>query len=148
VFTEVTAIEGFPYTIRDGMTTGSALTFQVAEIEAWGQWCAIQTSYLAQPTTDAGLPSFYSCVPTGGFAMGPTGCSSFDPVTRQMTPIDCEKLQLCMGGGPCVCTATGCSVDEANQANLGLALQLTGNADDGTTSGAFGSYGVHFTRAE
>lgn len=125
-FSSVNAIEGFPYAIREGKWSGSSVTLRIVENEAWSAWCALQTSYLQQPATDAGTGvSFYSCNPPGGYEVGPTGCSSHDEATKQTTPLDCGKLRLCMSG-VCLCTATGCSLNQVGSADMGLSLVLAG----------------------
>jgi hypothetical protein len=145
-FSGVTAVEGFPYTILGGILSGSHLTFHVDEEEAWVKWCALQTSYLVY-SSDAGTGTddWYECLPSEGVEYAPTGCFQFDPVTNQMTPIDCGKLELC-SSGPCQCSATGCQVNGTWESYISLDLTLTDTKADGTTSAAFGRYTVHFIR--
>lgn len=154
-FRNVTAVEGFPYTILDGTLSGSHLTFQVAEFEVWTKWCALQTSYLVQLGSDAGgaavATDVYACLPALGATVGPGGCFQGDPMTEQMSPVDCGKFELCSEGpSPCQCSATGCQVNPSPTPDISLDLVLSETKADGTTSGSFGgtlgSYVVHFTR--
>jgi hypothetical protein len=143
----VTAVEGFPYTIRDGTKSGSTVTLRVLENETWSQWCALQTSY-PKPDGGGALEFPYLCNPPGNIEVNPTGCSLTDPATMKTMPVDCNKYILC--NYVCQCTATGCSLNlSANRPEyLGLSLVLTGDVATGTTSGPFGSYAADFKRTE
>ena len=101
----VTLVEGFAYTILDGILSGSHLGFHFSEYEVWSQWCALQTSYLYDPGSDAGpvpvAPS-YGCVPVdedgGALWFAPTGCGQL-AADGGMSTFDCGKLRLCVGRG-------------------------------------------------
>ncbi|MGH7437062.1 MAG: hypothetical protein ACRENE_15415, partial [Polyangiaceae bacterium] len=145
----VTAVEGFPYTLRDGVKSGDTVLFGLVENEAWSKWCGLQTSYLHLPATDAGNElSFYSCNPPGSLGGGPTGCSLTDPTTLQEAPVGCGRLHFC--DVVCQCVATGCALNQTSNAvvDLSLRLVLTGDVASGTTYGAFGSYAVNFKRTK
>jgi hypothetical protein len=149
----LTFVEGFPYTILDGIMMDSRLTFHVAQNEVWTAWCALQTSYLQQRGSDSGLPGastdFYGCLrlgPIGGtFGVSPEGCFAFDPNTMQRTAVDCGKFELCPSA--CECSETGCRVRTSPNPDLSLDLVLAGTSADGSTSGVFGNYRVHFSEA-
>ncbi len=149
VYSSVTAVEGFPYTIRDGTKSASNVTLRVVENEAWSAWCELQTSYSWPPNDDAGTSAGYACEPPfdGGLEFGPAGCASYDYATHQRTPFDCDKYWLC-GSEVCSCTATGCSLNPDGGVDLDLSLSLAGDVASGTTSGAFGTYAVNFKRTE
>jgi hypothetical protein len=158
-FAGVTAIEGFPYTILGGTRSGSHLTFHVDEEEAWTKWCALQTSYLVYSDDAGAADDLYECLPQPQSVMEPeggeseglvtvsaTGCFLY-PMTDQMTPIDCGKLELCSAPYfPCQCSATGCQVSPTQIFYVSFDLVMTDTKADGSTSGALGSYTVHFTR--
>jgi hypothetical protein len=146
--------EGFPYPMADGSSTGSKLTFRVAEFDLWGQWCSLQTkTYLestpASRTADGG--AVYLCVPSEPSSVVdlPPACSATDPATGNAIPVDCGKLGLCFhSAGPCDCTATGCSeMVTTDQAYINFDLVISGSHADGTISGWFGDHAVHFVRA-
>jgi hypothetical protein len=141
--------EGFAYTMLDGRLTGTSLTFRVAELELWTQWCKLQTktySWGSDFETDAG--PFYSCEPDQGVAGAPMGCSLQDPGTMTDMPIDCGKWELCFFDAPCTCSATGCQVRPSTQPDLTIDLTVTGATADGTISGLLGDHDVHFVRAQ
>jgi hypothetical protein len=153
----ITLVEGFPYTILDGVLSDSRLSFQISEYEVWTQWCALQTSYLVQPGNDAGPPSayigpdIYGCLPIDPsyeFGYGPMGCL-FESPDGAFSPIDCGKLNLCGGSGVgvCQCSATGCQVFASANPGPSLDLLLAGTKADGTMSGGFGHYKVQFVRS-
>ncbi len=140
--------EGFAYTMLDGRLSGATLTFRVAELELWTQWCKIQTttySWGSDFETDAG--PLYSCEPHEAASLSPMGCALQDPVTITDVPVDCGKLDLCSYSTPCTCSATGCQVNPSTQPDLTFDLTVTGATADGTISGFLGDHDVHFVRA-
>jgi hypothetical protein len=140
--------EGFPYTIRDGQWNGSRLTFGLAEVELWRQWCSLQTPYLlAYREPDGGRE--YACAPNSGFGYSSDqmGCSVTDPSTMQDVPIDCGKLGLCENY-TCECSATACRASSLIELGLTLDLTISGPTADGTISGELGDHAVHFVRAQ
>jgi hypothetical protein len=141
-FAGVTAIEGFPYTILGGTRSGSHLMFHVDEEEAWTKWCALQTSYLVFSDDAGPADDEYQCLPgePDGVGVGPTDCF------LGSEKVDCGKLELCSLGRACQCSATGCQVYVTQDFYVSFDLMLTDTKADGSTSGALGSYTVHFTR--
>jgi hypothetical protein len=140
-------VEGFSYTLVDGTLKNGRLTFHVAEIEVWTQWCAIQTAYALQP--DGG--GLYSCLPSGSTGFKGNACFAVDPTTMQNLPIDCGKSDLCSafpGMAPCQCSATGCLIDPSANSDISFDLMVAGAKADGTTSGGLGKGNVSFVRAQ
>jgi hypothetical protein len=151
-------VEGFPYTILGGTLSGSHLTFHAALFEVWTKWCAIQTSYLvgqgsysaspgATPSGHSCLPPYSEQFPTGCFQGIPPPSPDASPMTSpQLTPIDCGKLELCEFSSPCRCVATGCTVNPWSP-SITMDLAMAGGKADGSMSGEFGTYNVHFVQA-
>jgi len=144
-----TLVEGFPYTILNGILNGSRFTFHVSEYEPWTQWCALQTSYLVASASDSGAPALYQCIPNQNTEFGPTGCNFYDPLDGALSPVDCGKLWFCgaPGGGVCQCLATGCGVFSSASPLFSLDLVLAKTTANGTMSGDFGDYQVQLTRS-
>lgn len=143
--------EGFRYTILDGHLNGSTLTFKVAGLELWSQWCTLQRPFLSYRAPDGG--GDYSCVrpwSLGGNSAGnPAGCTLTDPTSLMSMPIDCGKAQLCwLGNEPCECSATACRGSSSTEPDITFDLTITGATADGTISGELGDHGVHFVRAQ
>jgi hypothetical protein len=141
--------EGFRYPMEDGVSTGSTLTFRVAEFDLWAQWCNLETkTYLLAPFESADGGTLYSCEPNASFNQNSTACSFVDPGTGKEIPVDCGKFELCTGNSPCACSATGCrEAMTSNQLYIEFALVISGSKADGTVSGALGDHQVHFVRA-
>jgi hypothetical protein len=152
---QVGAVEGFPYTILDGTSSGPHLMFHVAEYEVWAQWCALQTSYLWSPVdaggTNAPGMNFYGCIPNGGQLFdGQNSCYVLGPnAVLPMLPVDCGKMVLC-SGGVCQCSVAGCQVNRNYEGDISLDVDLVlpNTRADGTISGEFGTYDVEFTRTK
>jgi hypothetical protein len=139
--------EGFRYPMQDGISTGSMVTFRVAEFDLWAQWCMLQTrTYSDAVGADGG--ALYGCEPGAGgtFSRSPTGCSLAELGAPNAVPVDCGKFELC-NNSPCDCSATGCrEATTSNQPYLDFALVISGSKADGTASGALGDHEVHFVR--
>ena len=139
--------EGFRYTILDGRLSGGRLSFHIAQMELWGQWCALQRPYLFYRDPDGG--GSYGCGPIGGFSEDPAGgCTLIDPATMKDTPIDCGKAVLCERNTPCECSATACRGSSSTEPGISFDLTITASTADGTISGELGDHGVHFVRAQ
>ena len=138
--------EGFPYTMLDVHFSGSRLTFRLAEVELWTQWCALQTPYRVLPNdVDGGWN--YECAPNWGPSSDSMDCTTQDPSTLQDVPIDCGKAGLCISYA-CACSATRCTVSSLPGIGLSFDLTITGASADGTISGELGDHGVHFERSQ
>jgi hypothetical protein len=137
--------EGFRYTMLDGHRSGSRLTFRVAEVELWTQWCPLQKSYPAYRNPDDGGWE-YMCTPNFGFGNDGAGCHLEDPSTMQGIPVDCGKAELC-NNYACACSASGCRVSSLSiGADIAFDLTISGTNADGAISGELGDHGVHFVR--
>ncbi|HEY3496277.1 MAG TPA: hypothetical protein VGK73_16370 [Polyangiaceae bacterium] len=113
---------GFAYSILADTGRGSEMSFHLLVMEAWEEWCAVQTP-IASPYAkacyacmyDEGLYSFATCdgEPSGCFA----GNQDFDEEQR----VHCGRLELCLMpyDKVCHCNADGCFT------NLGSRSQLT-----------------------
>ncbi len=137
--------EGFPYTMLDGHRSGSRLTFHLAEVELWTQWCALQTPQRTTPDAQDG-GARYACTPGFGYNQDPMGCSVEDP-SGQEIPFDCGKAGLC-NSYACDCSATRCVVSSLPGIGLSFDLTINGATADGTISGELGDHGVHFVRSQ
>jgi hypothetical protein len=159
-------LEGFNFTVLQGTYTAPRLQLQVDPQELWQKWCQIQTTIYPrynsaggggdsgpEPVPEGGPPGCgalegYGCLPSIGFSQGENGCTWGSCQQPGSTPVDCGKLQLCMFGGPCSCTATSCTVQVGPMGGLTFDMQLVGGALDGSTDG-IGSQGVlnvHLTK--
>jgi len=133
--------EGFRYTMLDGRSSGSRLTFKLAEFELWSQWCALQRPYCFAVAPDGGRT--YSCFPYSGN----TGCPMIEPATTGEMPNDLGKEELCGPGSPCNCSATTCRESSSLAPDITFDLTIAGSTADGTISGELGDHDVHFVRA-
>lgn len=109
--------EGFAYTMLDGNLSGSELTFRVAEVELWTQWCSLQTPVRAMRDLDGGWE--YRCVSSFGANLVSTDCSTTDPSTMQRMPVDCGKAGLC-DNYTCDCSASSCRVSSLTSPGMSV----------------------------
>ncbi len=154
-------------TVLQGTYMAPRLQLQVDPQELWQKWCQIQTTIYPQynspggggdsgpePAPEGGPTGCgplvgYGCLPAVGYSEGPMGCTWSSCQQPGSTPVDCGKLQLCNFGGPCSCTATGCTVQVGPTGGVSFDMQLVAGALDGSTEGFLefqGVLNVHLTK--
>jgi hypothetical protein len=137
-------VEGFVYAAANPTFDGTNLALSVASTEVFQAYCALQPETWADGA-DGGAP--YACLPPWGFfCNGQTEtCVSTNPNDSSQTiTYSVEKQDLCSPGGTCVCDATACNAQSV--VDITFALACTGNALDGTMTGALGNHAVHLAR--
>jgi hypothetical protein len=107
--TYLARLEGLPRTITRGWVGLPRVTFR-ASFAQWKDWCRLQTSYRCEDVATAE----YYCVPASGSGgLAPRvnyeeGLGCVTDYKGEKRTVDCAKAMLCVGG-PCTCTATGCT---------------------------------------
>jgi len=124
--------DNFPFTIVDGAFDGTQLSFRLEPNELFAQWCLLQTSY------PLGYGA-YGCLPHDGYGPGPTppSCALYPPDAASI-PVDCNKLELCVGQPVCTCNASGCYVPTSSPATIVFDLTVEGTTATGTVLGIAG----------
>jgi hypothetical protein len=136
LYAEVTAIEGFEYTLLDGVLTDTRMRFGLRQTEVWQAWCELQTPVLEQ------APDGYGCLPNWGYNIGEDACSQLDPASGLEVARDCGQLTLCQKLHICECTSEQCGARSGVSHTFDLVVDE--NRADG--SGTFGN--MHLARAE
>jgi hypothetical protein len=139
----VPIVEGFEYPITSGSVAGARVRASIDMHAVWRDWCALQTSYVANERGD-----FWLCRPTEGIASistgGPEhGCWFTLESGRELT-VDCEWLSLCDSGGVCACDAGDCSAREGH--SIDFDFSVTVDRGDGTVTLLEGLRNVHLVR--
>jgi hypothetical protein len=139
-------LEGFDFTVLNGVYTAPRVQLQIDPTEIWKKWCEIQT--VIYPVYNGGNfdggcgPLLgYGCLPNAATG-GPAGCEWSAPCQQPTwTPIDCGKLSLCAGPGihPCVCTATSCALPVPSTGSIAFDMQLAAGSLNGSETGISGS---------
>lgn len=112
--------ERFEYTVTGTFDDSlSRLEASYGPYEVWSQWCALQTSV---PWDEES----YACLPNCGFSIGGGSCQLMG--CSQDGPVDCVKLELCLGTSVCSCEADGCTVPSEG---IPLDLHLDGDSLEG-----------------
>jgi hypothetical protein len=129
-------VEGFAYSIFNGVSSPFRLRFTLENYEFWAGWCALQT-----PADNGGL-----CLPNwAGSSIGGQ-CSETSPTGGQSTSVDCAKYSLCVLSRVCACAATTCEVDPSVGGTISFDLAISGGTASGTTSGLINGFNVYLTQ--
>lgn len=150
-------LEGFDFTILGGAYSAPRVQLSIDQREMWKHWCEIQTTIYPvdngnAPDGGCGTPLGYGCLPNAATMGGGNTCAISWCEQPAWTPVDCGKLQLCMGiGGICTCTATACTVPVPAKGGIAFDMQLASGALDGSvtglsTNGGSQVYNVHLKR--
>jgi hypothetical protein len=124
------------------------LQLQVEPNELWKQWCGLQTTIY--PFCNCGQTSCgnYACLPNGETTSGTTGCQVTPCTQTQPIVVDCGKFYLCDVGGPCTCTATGCTVVVGPAGSIKFDTQLISGGINGSVTGLYNGQilNIHLTK--
>jgi hypothetical protein len=125
-------MEGLAYRLSDETPPNpetapadAVLTFP--RFAGFATWCPLQPS-LPWQNADFRGPGFYTCVAevdSWGGTVVPDGnphCSVLTPGSTEQQAVDCNYYSLCLGHGPCACSADGCTVDETISNHIYLDL--------------------------
>jgi hypothetical protein len=101
-------------------------------------WCPLQTPYAWTANTGSRLPdaaaptTIYNCLPDDGFTFGPPNDCALNQSDGTSTPVDCDKLMLCIRAPVCDCTASGCTARSEPAGTLvnEYPVELDGALDD------------------
>jgi hypothetical protein len=103
--------DGFKYPVHEARVEAGRIRFGIDPLDIYGAWCA-----LVPPVPNPQVPSGYACGPGGGGrSTGLDTCyfgfPSGDPMVPDSVnvPVDCGIFELCIGAGPCTCTASACA---------------------------------------
>jgi hypothetical protein len=143
--------EGFAFTVLSGTyMMAPRLQLQVEPNELWKQWCGLQTTIY--PFCNCGQTSCgnYACLPNGATTSGTNGCQVMPCTQTQPIVVDCGKFYLCDVGGPCVCTATGCTVVVGPAGSIKFDTQLISGSINGSVTGLDNGQilSVHLTKMQ
>jgi hypothetical protein len=149
------ALEYFPFTIEQGAFDGARLTFTLDSNEIFKQWCELQTVIFPANSSPPG----YWCAPSSyqGCNCAPSGCSDTsmlstsecysDPTTGKLVPIECGKMELCVGGSYCTCTSSHCTENVAMARMISFDMQVQSDRADGSVAFTPSTIiNVHLTR--
>jgi hypothetical protein len=109
-----TLVSGFSYPIDGASVESRRIRIATTTQEIYREWCGLQMPYLVQGAT----PTYYSCVPGGGYSYFEGVCTDGDGVE-----INCGKLAC---GGACNCSEAACGIREAADVQLDATLQAGG----------------------
>jgi hypothetical protein len=141
-----TVLEGFSYTMYEGIVTKNRLRFTIQPNEPWTGWCALQT-----PAVDGSG----SCLPNWSMTSDPDkDCYLIDATSGALVSIDCGKLNLCFNHY-CLCSTTSCRLklptdpfipgdptQLADELALHFDMALTGDI----AAGSMGSTAIRLTK--
>ncbi|MBK8997146.1 MAG: hypothetical protein IPM35_15550 [Myxococcales bacterium] len=128
--------EGFRYTLRSLELDADRARFALASNELWRSWCPLQESF----AHGGGC----ACLPDWSFQVSVSGCSMEVPTTKQLVPVFCAQIGLCLGQ-TCECSASGCRAREVEDVHFDLSSQSGELA--GAMAGWWGQYTVRLKRA-
>lgn len=151
-------VEGFDFTVLGGTYSAPRVQLSIEQQEIWKHWCEIQTTIYpvdngnATPDGGCGAPLGYGCLPNAATMGGGSSCAISWCQQPAWTPVDCGKLQLCMGlRSVCTCTATSCTIPTPSKGDIAFDMQLASGALDGSVTGLTANggsqvYNVHLKR--
>jgi len=105
-FFTIDRTEGFPLSIVAGAADSARFKFGADWHEFWQAWCALQPPQAFEDN------SGFGCIGAMGGSTSDQGCAS--QIGGQLVPLDCGKLQLCLGN-MCKCTMTSCRVERTSR---------------------------------
>ena len=116
--------ERFEYTVTGSFAADlSRLEASYPPYEVWSQWCALQTPFAWEGGS-------YGCLPSCGFSTNGGSCELSG--CSEEGPVDCVKVELCLGPSVCSCEADGCTVPSEG---IPLDLHLDGDSLEGPIDG-------------
>ncbi|MBO6935653.1 MAG: hypothetical protein JJ863_11785 [Deltaproteobacteria bacterium] len=122
----VPVADGYVYPSHQGTRTGNDLQIDVAVTELWDSWCALQTPYSINDTTEA------QCLPNRPWDATPFECMVEGDAENPDMPVDCLKLTLCRRTRVCTCTTTDGCVPSTVGLTLEIDLTIDGDEALGT----------------
>jgi len=135
--------ERIAYPVYESQLEDTRLRLKIDALYPFKDWCALQTPILDE------VNDVYRCVPSvpltnpndpeQGCYYSPGG----DPESGERVPIDCAKIDLCIG--MCMCTQSGCAITEPNPMKIDGALSDDGNTLEGTIV-LLSNYTIRLTR--
>ena len=141
-------LEHFAFTLMQGRFDGARLTFGIKLNEVYTRWCEIQKT-IYPIYNGGGMHELvgYGCLPNVATMNGTSGCTWHDDMANKDVPIDCNKLGLCLSGGPCQCTMTSCAANVMAGNSLTFDIALSRDTAAGTVRGLGGqNVTVHLTK--
>jgi hypothetical protein len=134
--------EQFAYPVYEPQLDATRLRLKIDVLYPYKDWCALQT-----PIHDE-VEDVYRCVPRAPLTNtnSPEGCyysPGGDPESGERVPIDCAKIDLCIG--MCMCTQNSCAITEPNPVKIDGALSDDGKTFEGTIA-LMDNYTIRLTR--
>ncbi len=130
---------GFRYSLRAVELDADRVRFSLASNELWRAWCPLQESFAGGGVSGCG------CLPNWVIHAGPGSCAVEEPTTKQLVPVFCAQVGLCMWQ-VCECSVSGCRADEIEDVRFDLSAQGD-ELQGGMVSGWWGDYTVRLKRA-
>jgi hypothetical protein len=141
----------FAYTILNGTYMAPRLQLQIETQEIFKAWCQLQTQIYEVCNCGSSGCGDFSCLPNSATMTGGSSCAIEPCGQTQFMAVDCGKLSLCSPGGPCKCTAAGCTVQVGPMGDVAFDTQVTPAAINGSVTGltemgvAANLFNVHLT---
>jgi hypothetical protein len=134
--------ERIAYPVYEPQLDDTRLRLKIDVLYPYKDWCELQT-----PIYDE-VSDVYRCIPSvpatsipdQGCYLSPGG----DPNSGERVPIDCAKIDLCIG--PCMCTQSSCAITEPNPIKIDGALTDNGDTFEGTILLLGSPYTIRLTR--
>jgi hypothetical protein len=131
-------VEGFEFPIITASVSGTRVRVSVSMTAPWLEWCSLQTPYPVGGGGDS-----FMCHPNLGTEIGDRDCALIAEDGTRIV-VDCGWISLCDFGGPCFCTAEGCTIRE--NGTIDFDFSVTADRGDGTISLPLGLRNVHVVR--